>query len=136
MLLISGCKDVMKNIVPERAICMKEDDGKEYVLAYLNHRLLNTETRYVFIADLCLSLSLYYACTKFWSYLLYSTCVLASQTDVVRYMLQQPILSARIKRWLITYGLTYESLLAMRGEIIANFIIDHRFKSDKVSVGP
>jgi hypothetical protein len=50
-------------------------------------------------------------------------------------MLQQPILSVRIKRWLIKYGLTYESLLAMRGQIIANFSVDHRVKSDKISVG-
>jgi hypothetical protein len=59
MLLISGCKDVMKNIVPERAICRKEDDGKEYVIAYLSHRLLDTEARYVFIANLLLSLYIY-----------------------------------------------------------------------------
>jgi hypothetical protein len=115
---------------------MQEYSGEEYVPAYLNHRLFNIETRYVFIANLCLSLSLYYACTKFWSYLLYSTCVLASQTDVIKYMLQQPILSGRIKKWLIKYGLTCESLLAMRGEIIADFSVDHRAKSDKISIGP
>jgi hypothetical protein len=51
-------------------------------------------------------------------------------------MLQQPILSGRIKRCLIKYGLTYESLLAMRGQIIADFSVDHRVKSDQISVGP
>jgi hypothetical protein len=56
MLLISGRKDMMKIIVMERAICMKEDDGKEYVIAYLNNHLLDTKTRYVFIAKLYLSL--------------------------------------------------------------------------------
>jgi hypothetical protein len=34
MLLISGHEDAMKIIVPERAICIKENDGKEYVIAY------------------------------------------------------------------------------------------------------
>jgi hypothetical protein len=45
MLLISGRKDVMKNIIPERAICMKDDDGNEYIIVYLNRCLLDTETR-------------------------------------------------------------------------------------------
>jgi hypothetical protein len=73
MLLISGHEDAMKIIVPERAICMKEDDGKEYVITYLNNHLLDTETRYVFIAKLYLSL--YHICTKFRLYLLSTLCV-------------------------------------------------------------
>jgi hypothetical protein len=80
MLLISGRKDVIKIIVPERAICMKEDDGKEYAIAYLNRRLLDTESRYVFIAKL--SLSLYYICTKFQLYLLSSICVKTCQPTI------------------------------------------------------
>jgi hypothetical protein len=80
MLLISGRKDVIKIIVPERAICMKEDDGKEYVIAYLNRRLLDTESRYVFIAKLFLSL--YYICTKFRLYLLSSICVKTCQPTI------------------------------------------------------
>jgi hypothetical protein len=68
MLLISGHEDTVKIIVLERAICMKEGDGKEYAIAYLNNHLLDTETRYVFIAKLYLSL--YYICTKFRLYLL------------------------------------------------------------------
>jgi hypothetical protein len=73
MLLISGHENAMKIIVPERAICMKEDNGKEYAIAYLNNHLLDTETRYVFIAKLFLSL--YYTCTIFRLSLLSSICV-------------------------------------------------------------
>jgi hypothetical protein len=80
MLLISGRKDVMKNIVLKRAIYMKEDDRKEYVIAYLNHHLLDTETRYVFIAKLFLSL--YYTYTKFRLYLLSSICVKTCQPTI------------------------------------------------------
>jgi hypothetical protein len=80
MLLISGRKDVMKIIVMERAICMKEDDGKEYVIAYLNNHLLDTKTRYVFIAKLYLSL--YYICTKFRLYLLSTICVKTCQPTI------------------------------------------------------
>jgi hypothetical protein len=36
------------NIVPKRAICMKEDDVKKYIIAYLGRRLLEAKNRYVF----------------------------------------------------------------------------------------
>jgi hypothetical protein len=35
-------------IVPERAIYMKEDDEKGYIIAYPGHRLLEAKNRYVF----------------------------------------------------------------------------------------
>jgi hypothetical protein len=41
----------MKIIVPERAICMKKDDGKKYITAYLSHHLLNAKIRSVFIEN-------------------------------------------------------------------------------------
>ena len=123
------------------AVLTQEDDGKEYIIAYLSRRLLDTKTRYVFIEKLCLSL--YYACTKFRHYLLSSTCVVACQADVIKYMLQRPILSGRIGKWayaLIEYDLVYESLHAMRGQVIADFIVDHRIKDEQdvgyVSVCP
>jgi hypothetical protein len=50
-----------------------EDGEKEYIISYLSHRFLDTETRYVFIENLCLSL--YYTCTNFRHYLLSSICV-------------------------------------------------------------
>ena len=93
------------------AVLAQEDGRKEYIFAYVSHRLLDTESRYVFVERLCLSL--YYACTKFRHYLLSSTCIVACQTDVIKYMLQQPILSGRIGKWayaLVEYDLTFESL--------------------------
>jgi hypothetical protein len=81
----------------------------------------------VFIEKLCLSL--YFACTRFRHYLLSSTCTVVCQTDVVKYMLQKPILSGRVGKWayaLIEYDLIYESLCSMKGQVIADFITDHR----------
>ena len=51
------------------------------------------------------------------------------QTDVIKHMLQKPILSGRIGKWayaLVEYDLACEPLKSMRGQIIANFIIKHR----------
>ena len=56
-----------------------------------------------------LYLSLYYVCTELRHYLLSSTCVVVCQTDVIKYMLQKPILSGRIGKW--TYALVEYDLL-------------------------
>jgi hypothetical protein len=62
-------------------------------------------------------------------YLLSSHCTVSSQTDVIKYMLQNPIMSCRIGKWayaLIEYDLAYEPLKSMKGQVIANFIVEHR----------
>ena len=43
-------------------VLTQETEGKEYMLTYVSRRLIDAETRYIFIEKLCLSL--YYACTK------------------------------------------------------------------------
>ena len=68
-----------------RVVLTQEDEGKEYVIAYLGRRLLDPETRYAHIEKLCLSL--YFACAKMRHYLLSSTYVVACQADVIKHML-------------------------------------------------
>jgi ribonuclease HI len=75
-----------------------------------------------------LCLSLYYACSKFRHYILSSSCIVASQYDVIEHMLLKPILSGRIGRWayvLVEYDLAYEPLRLMKGQVVADFIVDH-----------
>ena len=113
------------------AVLTQETEGKEHVITYLSRRLLDAETRYTFIEKLCLCL--YYVCTKVRHYLLSSMCIVACQTDVIKYMLHRPILSGRIGKWayaLIEYDLAYESLKSMKGQIIANFIVEHRVDNE------
>jgi hypothetical protein len=43
-------------------VLLQEEDGKEFLVAYVTRRLLDAETRYVFMEKLCLPL--YYACSK------------------------------------------------------------------------
>jgi ribonuclease HI len=92
----------------------------------MSRRLLDAETRYVFVEKLCLSL--YYACSKFRYYILSSSCIVACQYDVIKHMLLNPILSGRIGKWayaLVEYDLAYEPLRSMKGQVVANFIVDH-----------
>jgi hypothetical protein len=101
-------------------------EGKEHIITYLSRRLIDTEIRYSSIEKLCLSL--FYACFKLQHYLLSSTCVVACQADVIRHMLQQPILSGRIGKWaytLIEYDLAYEPLKSMKGQVVADFNVEH-----------
>jgi hypothetical protein len=100
-------------IAPEdkviEAILTQEIKGNEHVVTYLSRRLVDVETRYTFIKKLCLCL--FYACTKCRCYLLSSPCTVSDQTDVIKYMLQNLIMSDRVGKWayaLIEYDLAYE----------------------------
>jgi hypothetical protein len=98
------------------AALTQSDEGKEFVVAYLRRRLLDTKTRYTPIEKLCLSL--YYACTKLRYYLLTSSCTIICQHNIIKYMLQRLILSGRLGKWaysLVEYDLECEALKAMTG---------------------
>ena len=72
---------------------------------------------------------LYYAYTKLRHYLLSSTCIVVCQTYVLKRMLQKPVLNDRIGEWaydLVEYDLACESLKSMRGQIVLDFIVEHR----------
>jgi hypothetical protein len=109
-----------------RVVLTQVMDNKEHIITYLSQCLIDAETRYSFIQRLCLSL--FYAYSKLCYYLLSSTCIIACQADVIKHMLQQPILSGRIKKWayaLIEYDLAYEPLKSMKGQVVVDFIIEH-----------
>jgi hypothetical protein len=75
-------------------VLTQETKGKEHVVTYLSRRLVDAETRYTFMEKLCLCL--FYACTKCRCYLLSSHCIVSGQTNVIKYILQNPIMSGRI----------------------------------------
>jgi hypothetical protein len=92
-------------------VLLQEEDGKEFLVAYMSRRLLDAETRYVFMEKLCLLL--YYTCSKFRHYILSSSCIVACQYDVIKHLLLKPILSGRMGKWayaLVEYDLAYEPL--------------------------
>jgi hypothetical protein len=107
-------------------VLTQEEGSREFVVAYISRRQTDIETRYEFVEKLCLLL--YYACTKFRHYILSSTCTVVCQHDIVKFMLQKPMLRGRVGKWiyfLIEYDLLYESLRAIKGQVMADFIIDH-----------
>jgi hypothetical protein len=78
-------------------VLLQEEDGKEFLVAYMSQHLLDAETWYVFVEKLCLSL--YYACSKFRHYILSSSCIVACQYDVIKHMLLKQILSGWMGKW-------------------------------------
>jgi hypothetical protein len=107
-------------------VLMQVTEGKEHIITYLSRCLIDAKTKYTFIEKLCLSL--FYACSKLRHYLLSSTCIVAYQADVIKHMLQQLILSGKIEKWayaLIEYDLAYESLKSIKGQVVADFIVEH-----------
>ena len=66
-------------------------------------------------------------------YLLSSTCVVACQADVIKHMLYRPIHSRRIGKWvytLIEYDLNFEPLRTLKGQVLADFIVEHGIDLD------
>jgi ribonuclease HI len=109
-----------------RVVLMQVTEGKEHIITYLSRCIIDAETRYSFIEKLCLSL--FYACSNLWNYLLSSTCVVVCHANVIKYLLHQPILSGGIRKWaytLIQYDLVYDPLKSMKGQVVADFIVGH-----------
>jgi ribonuclease HI len=109
---------------------IQEFEGKERVVAYLRRKLLDLETRYSATEKLCLCV--YYSCTKFRHYLLNAECIVYSKFDVIKHILSMPILNGRIDKWILAFSkfeLKFESANAVKGQIIADFITEHRDSS-------
>jgi hypothetical protein len=105
---------------------MQEDWKRQFPMAYLSRRLVDAETRYAPNEKHCLSL--YFVCNKLHHYLLSSTCLVVCKHDVVKYILQKPILRGCLGKWayaMVEYDLVYEPLHARKGQVVADFIVDH-----------
>ena len=100
--------------------------GHEQVVYYLSRVRNSTQTRYTPIEKLCLAL--YFACTKLRHYLIKSQVYVVSQTDLIKYMLSQPIIVGGLRKWslaLSEFTLVYFPQKSVKGQDLANFLVDH-----------
>ena len=54
---------------------------------------------------------------------------MVSKDDVIKYMLSLPILSGRIGKWILAlseFDLRYGSAKAVKGQVMADFVVQHR----------
>jgi hypothetical protein len=62
-------------------------------------------------------------------------CMVVSQYNVVKHMMQKSILNGRLGKWtysLVEYELSYEPLQAIKGQVVADFIVDYEIKDDDI----
>ncbi|XP_028193320.1 uncharacterized protein LOC114378935 [Glycine soja] len=107
-------------------LAQEDDDGIEHAIYYLSRVLNNAETRYTAIEKLCLCL--YFSCAKLKQYIKPVDVYVYSHYDIIKHMLSKPILHSRIGKWalaLTEYSLTYKPLKSVKGQIVADFIVDH-----------
>lgn len=107
-------------------LAQEDDNSIEKAIYYLSRILIDAETRYNSIVKLCLCL--YFSCTKLRYYIKPIEIYVYSHFDVIKPMLSKPILHSRIGKWalvLTEYSLTYCPLKEIKGQIVADFIVDH-----------
>ncbi|KAK2382471.1 hypothetical protein QL285_070004 [Trifolium repens] len=107
-------------------MAQEDDNGIENAVYYLSRVLNDAKTRYTAIEKLCLCL--YFSCTKLKHYIKLVDVYVYSHFDVIKHMLTKPMLHSRIGKWalaLTEYSLTYKPLRAVKGQIVADFIVDH-----------
>ncbi|KAK2455906.1 hypothetical protein QL285_003321 [Trifolium repens] len=121
-------------------LAQEDDNGIENAVYYLSRVLNDAEIRYTAIEKLCLCL--YFSCTKLKHYIKPVDVYVYSHFDVIKHMLTKPILHSRIGKWalaLTEYSLTYKPLKAVKGQIVADFIVDHslvEIPQDYVDIQP
>ncbi|XP_045795462.1 uncharacterized protein LOC123889969 [Trifolium pratense] len=107
-------------------LAQEDENGEEKAIYYLSRVLNDVETRYSSIEKLCLCL--YFCCMKLKHYIKPIDVYVYSHYDVVKHMLLKPILHSRIGRWALAlseYSLSYKPLKVIKGQIVADFIVDH-----------
>lgn len=114
----------------------KEDsNGVKKPIYYLSRVLVYAETRYNLIEKLCICL--YFACMKLKQYIKPVDVYVSYHYDIIKYMLSKPILHSRIGKWalaLIEFSLTFKPIKAMKGQIVADFIVDHAMVESSLNV--
>ena len=115
-------------------LAQEDENGVERPIYYLSRVLNNAETRYSEVEKLCLCL--YFSCTKLKQYIKPVDVYVSSHFDVFKYMLSKPILHSRIGKWalaLTEYSLTFMPLKAVKGQVVADFIVDHSIQVEDIN---
>jgi len=109
------------------ALCAQEnEEGKERALYYLSRTLVGVELHYSPIEKMCLALM--FVVQKLRHYLQAHKVRVISKADPVKYILSRPVLSGRLAKWAIIleqYDLVYVPLNAVKGQALADFLLDH-----------
>jgi len=115
-------------------LAQEDKNGVERAIYYLSRVLNDAETMYHPSEKLCLCL--YFSCIKLKQYIKPIDVYVYSHFDIIMHMLSKPILHSRVRKWalaLIEYSFTYQYLKYVKGQIIADFIVDHSIVQESVN---
>ena len=115
-------------------LAQEDENGVERPIYYLSRVLNDAETRYSEVEKLCLCI--YFSCTKLKQYIKPVDVYVSYHFDVFKYMLSKPILHSRIGKWalaLTEYSLTFMPLRAVKGQVVADFIVDHSIQVESTN---
>ena len=115
-------------------LAQEDENGVERPIYYLSRVLNDAETRYREVEKLCLCI--YLSCTKLKQYIKPVDVYVSSHFDVFKYMLSKSILQSRIGKWevaLTEYSLTFMPLKAVKGQVVADFIVDHSIQVPNIN---
>ena len=107
-------------------LAQDDEDRVERVIYYLSRALIDAEIKYSSIEKLCLAL--YFSCMKLKHYLIPCEIFVISQFNVIKYMFSSPILHNRVGKWmlaLIKFSLHFVPAKAIKGQALADFLVDH-----------
>ena len=106
---------------------MQDNDARlEQAVLYLSRNLNSPEINYSPVEKICLAL--FFAASKLRHYILPSVTQVIAQTDVIWYMLTQPIVKGRIGKWtmaLSEFSLQYVPQKAVKGQALSDFLAQH-----------
>jgi hypothetical protein len=92
---------------------------------YLSRRMLDTETRYHEIENLCLCL--FFTCTKLQHILLFAEIIIIYKSDVIKHMLSAPVLKGRLRKWMFAlseFDIRYQPTKLVKGQALADLIAE------------
>ncbi|MCR2847963.1 hypothetical protein KN825_15495, partial [Weizmannia coagulans] len=102
-------------------LAQRDDSGTEHAIYYLSKRMQECETRYDMIERYCLTLV--WAISRLRHYAIEYPLQLVSILDLLRYLLNRPVLTSRLSRWLVLlseYDIEYVTQKAIKGSIVAD----------------
>jgi hypothetical protein len=80
------------------SVVIQVHDNKERVVFYFSRRMLDMQTRYPDIENLCLCL--FFTCTKLHHILLSAKVIIICKSDVIKHMLSAPVLKGQLGKWI------------------------------------
>ncbi|KAM2796750.1 hypothetical protein COP1_007845 [Malus domestica] len=114
-------------------LAQNNEGGKDQVVYYLSIIPTEVETRYSPVERLCLSL--YFTASKLRHYMLPCHVHIIAKTDVIKYMLSKPMLTGRIRKWILAlseFSFQYVPQRAVKGQAIADFLTEHQESQDEI----